>query len=161
MSKTSVLVTVTLVTSVTIGGVSGLLPMSVEGVSGLSECPHHCPTHYSPVCGTDNRYGGHAETVSQSEGSIDQSEARHDIPRPRDYDNVCKMLQSACHTRADVSLAHVGRCGVPEPCPSFCPLEGELSFCGDDGVTYPRRGHCDVTNLLIHLRCHSEEPQQK
>ena len=68
MSKTSVLVTVTLVISMTIGGVSGLLPMSVESVSGLSDCPHHCPPHYSPVCGTDNRYGGHVEAASQSEG---------------------------------------------------------------------------------------------
>ena len=50
------------------------------------------------------------------------------------------MLQSACLTGTDVSLAHVGRCGVPEPCPSFCPLRGELSFCGDDGKTYPRGG---------------------
>ena len=38
-----------------------------------------------------------------------------------------------------VTLAHVGRCGVPEPCPSFCPARGELQFCGDDGVTYPRQ----------------------
>ena len=38
-----------------------------------------------------------------------------------------------------VTLAHVGRCGVPEPCPSFCPTQGELQFCGDDGVTYPRQ----------------------
>ena len=68
---------------------------------------------------------------------------------PRDYDNVCKMLQRACLTDSDVTLAHVGRCGVPEPCPSFCPTRGELSFCGDDGVTYPRRGHCDAQRVLI------------
>ena len=117
MSKTSVLlVTVTVI----MGEVSGLLPMSVESLTG--ECPHHCPPHYSPVCGTDNR----------------------------DYDNVCKMLQSSCLTHSDVTLAHVGRCGVPEPCPSFCPTQGELSFCGDDGVTYPRRGHCDAAHTCIN-----------
>ena len=87
---------------------------------------------------------------------------RYDIPHSRDYDNVCKMLQSACHTRADVSLAHVGRCGVPEPCPTFCPLEGELSFCGDDGVTYSRRGHRDVTTSINTPQMSlKEEPQQK
>ena len=81
MSKTSVLVTVTVI----MGKVSGLLPMSAESLSG--ECPHHCPPYYSPVCGTDNRSGCHVGAGSQSEVDfhfIDQSEvthgSRHDTP---------------------------------------------------------------------------------
>ena len=47
-------------------------------------------------------------------------------------------FQATCETGTEVRLSHVGKCGVPEPCPSFCPITEELKFCGDDGVTYLR-----------------------
>ena len=50
-----------------------------------------------------------------------------------------------------VTLAHVGRCGVPEPCPSFCPTQGELQFCGDDGVTYPRQEAANTAQTSLVL----------
>ena len=76
----------------------------------MLDCPLNCPSQSSPVCGSDGQ----------------------------NYDNVCKMLQNTCLTGREVTLSHVGKCGVPEPCPSFCPTDGELQFCGDDGVTYQR-----------------------
>ena len=60
-----------------------------------------------------------------------------------------------------VTLAHVGRCGVPEPCPSFCPTQGELQFCGDDGVTYPRQEAANTAQTsLVLCRAASEALQR-
>ena len=56
----------------------------------------------------------------------------------QNYQNVCRLLQSSCLRGQDVQLRHVGRCGVPEPCPLFCPHTGEQEFCGDNLRTYPR-----------------------
>jgi len=85
------------------------------GVS-TEDCPHHCPPVHSPVCGTDDQ----------------------------NYENVCRLLQSSClRGQPELQLRHVGKCGVPEPCPLFCPgqLQGELPFCGDNLVTYPSMCH--------------------
>ena len=56
----------------------------------------------------------------------------------QNYQNVCRLLQSSCLRGEDVQLRHVGKCGVPEPCPLFCPHTGEPEFCGDNLRTYPR-----------------------
>merc|ERR1719461_316036 len=77
-------------------------------------CPYMCPHVYKPVCGSDN--------VS--------------------YLNVCRMQAAACMKGVKVGLQHVGRCGVPEPCPAFCPTENEEQYCGSDGRSY--RSMCHV-----------------
>ena len=94
----------------------GLLPLSNQNhvkIRMNQKCPSQCPRQESPVCGSDGN----------------------------SYDNVCKMIQSTCRTGSDVGLSHVGRCGVPAPCPAFCPTRDELEFCGDDGVTYQSMCH--------------------
>ena len=97
----------------------GLLPLHSRNIKLRikdKKCPSECPKQVSPVCGTDGK----------------------------SYDNVCKMLQVTCQRGSgspEVGLLHVGRCGVPEPCPVFCPTHDELQFCGDDGVTYPSMCH--------------------
>ena len=71
-------------------------------------CPLFCPHVYTPVCGTDNR----------------------------SYDNVCRMQASSCLRGVEVGLQHVGKCGTPEPCPTFCPILEEEQYCGSDGRSY-------------------------
>ena len=99
-----------------------LLSSSMAG----EDCPHHCPSVQSPVCGTGEQSQRNLPSVHYSD---DQN-----------YENVCRLLQSSCLHGENVQLRHVGKCGVPEPCPLFCPQHGETPFCGDNLVTYPRPG---------------------
>ena len=76
-------------------------------------CPQQCPHVYTPVCGTDNQ----------------------------DYDNVCRLQASSCLRGVEIGLQHVGRCGLPQSCPAFCPTAQELQYCGSDGKTYQSMCH--------------------
>ena len=76
-------------------------------------CPQLCPHVYKPVCGTDNQ----------------------------SYDNVCRMQTSSCLRGVEIGLQHVGKCGVPEPCPAFCPIFEEDMYCGSDGINYMSMCH--------------------